>query len=88
MRWSSRQGVPVAPLKITRRNAQPSRYRGAIPGSIETFQLVEYHFEILAKRIRELSFLNHGVKIELIDQRTGKRKLRVLRRYQRASSST
>src|SRR6187402_1569231 len=66
-----RRGEAVAPLVVV----GPSDRRGTevhFMASRETFGHVEYHFDLLAKRIRELSFLNNGTKIELIDQRDGK----------------
>ena len=66
-----RHGATAIPLKVTGK----SERRGTevhFMASVETFGKIDYHYEILARRLRELSFLNHGVKILLTDQRTGK----------------
>ena len=66
-----RCGAPVEPLKFI---GQTEKHGTDVHflADAEIFGLVEFHYEILAKRLRELSFLNNGVHIELVDQRTGK----------------
>ncbi len=69
-----RNGETVSPL---RENGATDR-RGTevhFMPSAAIFGNVEFHYDILAKRLRELSFLNNGVRIELVDQRSGKEEL-------------
>jgi len=66
-----RRGVAVAPLAEVGSTERQGTEVHFFP-SVDTFSLIEFSFDILAKRLRELSFLNNGVKIELIDQRHNK----------------
>ncbi|MCL2075531.1 MAG: DNA topoisomerase (ATP-hydrolyzing) subunit B [Betaproteobacteria bacterium] len=67
----TQDGIAVSPMKVT----GESLFSGTevhFLADEEIFGTVEYHYDIIAKRLRELSFLNNGVRVRLVDQRSGK----------------
>jgi len=64
-------GVPEAPIRpIGKTDKSGTKVRFRPDGSI--FAQLDFHFDTLSQRLRELSFLNRGVHIHLADERTGK----------------
>ncbi|MHA1570114.1 MAG: DNA topoisomerase (ATP-hydrolyzing) subunit B [Alphaproteobacteria bacterium] len=69
---SYERGVPTTPLEEkgkTRRRGTRTWFKP----DPEVFEELEYSFDILAQRLRELSFLNSGLHIAIVDERTEKR---------------
>ena len=64
-------GVQISPMPVIGQTEK----RGTevhFAADEQIFENIDFHYEILSKRLRELSFLNNGVRIRLIDQRQAK----------------
>ena len=68
---SYERGVPLAPLAITGETKKRGTKITFFPDG-EIFETTEFSFDILSKRLRELAFLNAGVRIKIHDERSEK----------------
>ena len=66
-----REGFETSPMKITGDTEKRGTEVHFLPDE-SIFTNIDFHYDVLAKRLRELSFLNNGVKIRLVDERNGK----------------
>ena len=69
---SYERGVPMAPIRTTGTSRKTGTRITFWPDP-EIFSVTEFHFDSLSQRLRELSFLNPGVKISIHDERTDKK---------------
>ena len=67
-----RDGAEVSPMKITGDTEKRGTEVHFLPDDEIFQQNADFHYDILAKRLRELSFLNNGVRIRLVDERNNK----------------
>jgi len=67
-RQQYRMGDPVKDMEVIGETSSTGTEVRFLP-SEDIFAITEYSFDVLAKRLRELSFLNSGIRIHLIDER-------------------
>jgi DNA gyrase subunit B len=68
----TRGGVEVSPMKVVGSTEKRGTEVHFLPDTEIFKENNDFHYEILSKRLRELSFLNNGVRIRLKDERSGK----------------
>src|SRR5476651_929750 len=66
-----RNGFATSPMKVTGETEKRGTEVHFLP-DLEIFSNIDFHYDILSKRLRELSFLNNGVRIRLVDERNNK----------------
>jgi DNA gyrase subunit B len=65
-------GFEVSPMRVTGTTDKRGTEVHFLPDTTIFTANTDFHYEVLAKRLRELSFLNNGVKIKLVDQRSNR----------------
>ena len=66
-----RDGFEISPMKVIGETEKRGTEVHFLP-DLEIFSDIDFHYDILSKRLRELSFLNNGVRIRLVDERNNK----------------
>lgn len=72
------RGIPQKPVEVIgQTELQGTQVRFKADGQI--FEELEYSFDILANRLRELAFLNKGIEISIVDNRTNEQKSKIFK---------
>jgi DNA gyrase subunit B len=64
------RGIPVAPIEGSGSVKKTGTKVRFVPDP-DIFAITEYHYDTLSQRLRELAFLNKGVRVFIVDERSG-----------------
>ncbi len=67
------RGVPVTPLQLVGKTKSTGTKVTFKPDP-EIFETTEFSYDVLSQRLRELAFLNRGLRINITDERSGKKR--------------